>query len=278
MEYILTKSGVLPKLGLGTYSVPVQKLQEIIPTALDIGYTLFDTANKYNNEAIIGEILTSIGRNRKEYLLETKVHSELLLGNLRYLRLNKKSPMLTFRNACKNFQTEYIDVFMIHGIFKSYEKFISKLFTLKNFGLIGYVGLCNANLNQLKQLGAMNLLPDVVQVEIHPYYSNKSVIEFCHKNSVVVEARSPFAHGDAMKDWVNEPILKHIAESHHATIPQIILRWITQQNVIGLPRTSNIEHLKENINSFKISLSRNEIQAINTLNKDRSYGYVSLMN
>lgn len=124
----------------------------------------------------------------------------------------------------------------------------------------------------------MDLLPDVVQVEIHPYFSNKSLIEFCHLHNIVIEARSPFAHGDAMNDWLNEPILQNIAIAHQSTIYQVILRWITQQNVIGLPRTSNIEHLKENMNSFDIILSEDEIRAIDSLNKNRSYGYVSLRN
>lgn len=278
MEYISTKSGSFPKLGLGTYSIPIERLPEILSAALDMGYTLFDTANKYKNEGIIGEILSNAEYIRKDFFIETKVHAEFLLGNLRYLRLNRQSPKSALKNACKNLKTNYIDVFMIHSIFIGYEKYLKEYISLKHHGLIKYVGLCNVNLNQLKILKSMDLLPDVVQVEIHPYFSNKSLIEFCHLHNIIIEARSPFAHGDAMNDWLNEPILQNIAIEHQSTIYQIILRWITQQNVIALPRTSNIEHLKENMNSFDIILSEDEIRAIDSLNKNRSYGYVSSRN
>ena len=275
MEYIYTNLGVFPKLGFGTYSVPKDKLQELILEALRIGYTLFDTANKYKNEELIGRVLHDTGYNRMNYLLETKVHAALLLGNLRYLRLNRKSPRSALHRACRNLRTDYIDVFMIHGFFKGYENFLRRYIALKELGLIKYIGLCNVNLHQLESLYAMRLLPDIVQVEIHPYHSNKPLIEFCHLHNIVVEARSPFAHGDAIVDWMKEPILQNIANVHKATIPQVILRWITQQEIVALPRTSNIHHLKENIQSFKITLSEEEICAIDSLNKDKSYGYIS---
>lgn len=278
MEYISTKSGLLPKLGLGTYSIPIGLLPELISAALDMGYTLFDTANKYQNEEIIGDILSNARYSRKGYLIETKVQSELLLGNLRYLRLNRLSPKSALKNACKNLKTNYIDVFMIHSVFTGYEKYLKEFISLKHHGVIKYVGLCNVNLNQLKTLESKGLLPDIAQVEMHPYFSNKSLLEFCHLHNIVIEARSPFAHGDAMNDWLNEPILQNIAIAHQSTVHQIILRWITQQNVIGLPRTSNIEHLKENMKSFDIILSEDEIRAIDSLNKNKSYGYVSSRN
>ena len=275
MEYISTNSGELPQLGLGTYSIVNTELPKIMQAALDMGYTLFDTANKYHNEGVIGEFLSKVEYNRADYLLETKVHAQLMLGNLRYLRLNKKSPKTALRNACNKLRTDYIDIFMIHGFFKNYERYLREFMRLKQSGLIGHVGLCNVNLSQLKRLESMKLLPDVVQVEIHPYYSNKKMIEFCHARNIVVEARSPFAHGDAMEDWEKDPILLEIANAHQSTIPQVILRWMTQQHIIALPRTSNVRHLEENLKSFDISLSEEEINVINSLNKDRSYGYVS---
>ena len=273
VEYIITKIGKLPKLGLGTFSVHPKKLQEILPVALDLGYSLFDTANKYQNEHIMGNILSKY--HRQSYCLETKVHAELLLGNLRYFRLNRKTVNSAFNNACKQLQTNFIDVFMIHSAFRGCDIYLKKVTDLKFNGKIGYVGLCNVSLDQLEMLEQKRCLPDIVQVEIHPYHSNVSLIEFCHSHDIVVEARSPFAHGDAMMEWLKEPLLQDVANIHHASIPQVILRWMTQQDIIALPRTQSIQHLKDNIDSFGFSLSRDEIDAIHTLNRNKSYGYVS---
>lgn len=274
MEFVEKNNILVPKIGLGTYSMSKELLERIIPASSEIGYTLIDTANKYQNEIPLGNILKKYGRNR--YLIETKVHPTQLLGNIRYLRLNRKDIRSTYHKACMNLQTDHIDVFMIHGIFNGYEKYLNQLLELKKEGKVGLIGICNINVQQLSYFHSCHKqLPDIIQVEIHPYHSNKELVTYCKENSVLVEARSPFAHGDAMDEWCNEDILKEIAEKHHATIPQVILRWITQQDLIAITRTTNISHLKENIDSLKLELTDDDIYRIDSLNKNLSFGYVS---
>lgn len=275
MKYISTQYGALPKIGLGTFSIPQDTLEEIIPVAIKMGYTLFDTACKYHNEDAIGNTLIASRTDRKSTLLQTKVHAELLLGNLRYLRLNGISIDKAWRNACNRLKTDYLDILMLHCTFPDYEKRLKALTSLKRSGKIRLIGICNISLEQLTHLEQVKLLPDVVQVEIHPYFSNKPIIEFCHAHNIVVEARSPFAHGDAMEEWMNEEMLQNIAKKNNASIPQIVLSWIAAQDVIALPRTSSIKHLKENIESLNIKLTEDEMSSIDTLNRNQSYGFVS---
>lgn len=275
MEYLSTQYGRLPKIGLGTFSIPKDILEEIIHFAIDLGYTLFDTAYKYQNEDIIGKALVNLECSRKSVLLQTKINAELLLGNLRYFRLNGISTQKACQRACNRLKTDYLDILMLHSPFPGYEKRLETLMALKQERRVNLVGICNIGLEQLNHLAQIHLLPDVLQVEIHPYFSNKSVVEFCHAHNIVLEARSPFAHGDAMDDWLREKRLQDIAKMHNASIPQVILSWITTQGIIALPRTSNREHLKENIESLNLKLSEEEIKAIDSLNKDKSYGCVS---
>lgn len=275
MEYIPTQYGRLPKIGLGTFSIPKNTLEEIIPVAIKMGYTLFDTACKYRNEDVIGKTLSVSHADRKGILLQTKVHAELLVGNLRYLRLNGISPTKACQNACKRLMTDYLDILMLHSTFPRYERRLETLKSLKQSGRIRLVGICNIGMEQLNDLEQDRLLPDVVQVEIHPYFSNKPVIEYCHAHNIVVEARSPLAHGDAMEEWMNESVLQKIAKKNKATIPQVILGWLAAQDVIALPRTSSKKHLKENIESLNIRLTADEVRLIDSLNKDRSYGFMS---
>ncbi len=275
MEYIQTQIGLLPKIGLGTFSVPDWALRELIPVALTLGCGIIDTAYKYHNEEVIGEILSERVGDRKDYYIETKANAELFLGNLRYLRLNKKSPETILRKSCIRLKSDYIDIFMLHSPFVGYENVIRKYQKIKSSGAIGLIGVCNLNLSRLQDLERMNLLPDLVQVEIHPYHSNNAVVEFCHSHSIVVEARSPFAHGDDFDEWKNEPVLQDLAKRYQATIPQVILRWITQRGIIALPRTQSTKHLEENIESFKLAFTEEEMDSISGLNRDMSYGYVS---
>lgn len=249
-------------------------LEKIIPASLDMGYSLFDTAHKYQNEIPLGNILKRYGLHNA--LIETKVHPAQLMGNLRYLRLNRHNLRSTYRQACDNLQRDKIDVFMIHGIFNGFEKHLNKLLEMKNEGNVGLAGICNINLPQLLHFHQFyGKLPDIIQVEIHPYHSNKELIAFCKEHSVLIQARSPFAHGDAMDKWHQEEVLLQIAQKHNATIPQIILRWITQQDIIAITRSTNILHLQENINSFRIKLTGKEMNMIDSLNKNLSFGYVS---
>ena len=112
----------------------------------------------------------------------------------------------------------------------------------------------------------------------YPYFANEELIAFCRKNKIIVEARSPFAHGDVMEEWKNHPVLKRLAGRYMKTVPQIILRWIVQQRIIALPRSSNYSHLSENIDIFDFSLNEDDMYAVSALNRNLSFGCLSVRN
>ncbi len=113
------------------------------------------------------------------------------------------------------------------------------------------------------------------QIEIHPYHSSKELISFCQDNGIIVEARSPFAHGDALKDWGSDRILQNLSTEYQKTVPQIILRWITQQKVVVLPRSTTQKHIKDNINIFDFKMTESQLLMIDKLNRNQSFGIIS---
>ena len=271
MEYISTPFGPFPKMGLGTFSIPQSQLPGILSQAVQMGCTLFDTALLYRNEDLIGQSLQSF--QRQSLCLQTKVNSQVLRGCRKYLRLDRISVSKAYRNACSRLRTPYLNAFLFHQPFRGYERQLQKAFALKAQGIFQLIGICNITLPQLQSLhAATGLHPDIIQVEIHPYHSNQPLVRYCQQHGIIVQARSPFAHGDAFEAWSQEPVLQELAATHQATIPQLILRWSAQQDIVVLPRTSNIHHLAENLQSFNLHLSPTEIDAINSLNQDRSFG------
>lgn len=271
MEFISNKITKFPLLGLGTFSMHGEQLFNVISNALELGYSLFDTAVKYANEEELGVAL----KDANNVFLQSKVHDMQLLGNLRYLRLNKKSVNKSFSLSTARLGFAP-DIYLLHNTFKGYERSFEKMISLREDNKTKAIGICNVSLDGLKSLvKETGLKPDVVQVEIHPYYNNRELIDYCKEQEILIEARSPLAHGDAMQDWQSNDVLQRIASQYGKSIPQVILRWITQQNIIAIVRTKNPNHLKDNINIFDIRLTEKENEDINSLNKDLSFGFIS---
>lgn len=271
MEFISNKYITLPLLGLGTFTMHGEKLFDVIRNALQLGYSLFDTAVKYANEEELGLAL----KDANNVLFQTKVHYSQLIGNRRYLRLNKKSVNRSFLLSTSRLGT-VPDIYLLHSTFKDYDHYFEKLVKLREKQKTKAIGVCNISLEELQNLlKKTGLKPDIIQVEVHPYYNNKELIDFCKKQEILVEARSPLAHGDILNEWRSNDVLQRIALHYGKTVPQVILRWITQQNVVAIVRSANKEHLVENINIFDFSLTDKEIKDIDSLNKNSSFGCVS---
>lgn len=279
MEYLDVEGKEMPLVGLGCFSLHGKVLIESLTTALEEGYELFDTAFKYDNEKEIGRCITSNTIKREGIIIQTKVCARQLLGSKMLFWLDKKSISSAFEYSCKRLGRDYIDVYLIHSPFVKVANYYKKLVELKDAGKIGIIGVCNFNREQLQTIKSVTGgFPMFNQIEIHPYHNSKELVAFCRDNGIVVEARSPFAHGDALHDWLANEALQKIANEYNKSVPQIILRWVTQQNVIALPRSKTSQHIKDNINIFDFSLTGTQVSVIDKLNRDQSYGFVSSVN
>lgn len=264
----------IPLIGLGTYSQFNETLNHSITTAISNGVLLIDTAYKYQNERDIANVIKGVPRN--QLFIQSKVCARQLLGRLSRLRLDKQSIRKAYHTSCRNLGVKYLDSYLIHSYFCGAEKHYNKLMYLRNNGLVPIIGFCNVNIDQIKSIyNACGEYPMTIQVEIHPYHSQKQLIEFCNEHNIKVQARSPFAHGDVLNEWMEHDTIKKIAIEHGKSVPQIILRWLTQQGVTPIFRSRREEHIVANANIFTFELTQNQMHTIDSLNKNLSFGYIS---
>ena len=272
MDYINLPNDIkLPLIGLGTFPLHGNVLRNSIEMASNIGYQLIDTAHLYKNEQEIGGILRNLKSH--EFHISSKICATQYNGRRRYLYLDKKSVRKSYKNSCRKLGVNRLSIYLLHSCFPYYVKAYMEMVSLYKDGEVGAIGVCNADINNLinikKECG---VYPMINQIEIHPFCSRKEIRDFCNENGIIIMAHSPFAHGDAMKELLENSTLQKIAIKHNKSVAQIILRWITQHNMIVVPRSTNYNRLKDNYEIFDFSLSEEDIHLINSLNRDQSYG------
>ena len=272
---LTTKYGIeIPVLGLGTFSMFGDILNSSIKMAVQSDISLIDTAYKYKNERDISEAISHIERER--IFLQSKVCYAQLKGRLSRLYLDKQSVARAYKQSCRQLNVERLDAYLLHSYFDGCEKHYKELIRLREKGDVSIIGICNANISQLERIyNSTKEYPMILQAEIHLFNSQKPLIEFCKSHNIIIEARSPFAHGDAMSEWMNHGTLQRIAEKHDKTIPQIILKWLIQQNIIVVFRSSDLQHIRSNSSIFDFMLSKEDMKAMDDLNQDKSYGFIS---
>jgi diketogulonate reductase-like aldo/keto reductase len=150
--------------------------------------------------------------------------------------------------------------------------FYRELIKLYESGKVRAIGMANCNVERLEEIKkTFGVLPMVNQIELHPFCQQKEIVDYCKENNIIVEAYSPFAHGAIMQDLLNNETLHHIANNHGKTITQTILRWIVQQEIVALPRSSNPKHIKENASVFDFKLTDEEMSQIHEMDLRRGY-------
>lgn len=270
-SYVTLVNGFrMPKIGLGTFSI---HSSEYFSKAMDSGCLLYDTAAKYCNDAELGCALQQHVKS-DDMVVISKVNELLYLGRRRYLHLDRKSIKTCFRTASERLH-RCPDVLLLHSVFDRYTNAYNELLNLYEQGRLKAIGICNClNIEELENIrNKCGYYPMINQIEVHPYYYPQKVIDFCNNHGIQVIARSPLAHGDILDDMNKK--LRELQICYSKTPTQIILRWLFQKGFVTIVRTSNIIHLQENLSIYNFTLSETDIQYIDSLNKNQSYGYFS---
>jgi diketogulonate reductase-like aldo/keto reductase len=249
------KGAHIPILGLGTWELRGRDCTRIVEQAVKLGYRHFDTAQMYGNEREVGEGIRASGIKREEVFVVTKVAPDNLAPRL--LERSVKDSIGALRLG-------EIDLLLLHWPNKGVplSETIDALVGVKRDGLVRNIGVSNytvALVEEASRLSGDRLVCN--QIEFHPYLDQSKVIAACRKHDMAVVAYSPIARGNAK----NDAVLARIGKAHGKSAAQVSLRWLIQQGIGAIPRTSKVERLAENIAIFDFALTDAEMREIAAL-------------
>jgi 2,5-diketo-D-gluconate reductase B len=246
----------IPLVGLGTWALRGRECARLTEQAIRAGYRHIDTAQMYENEREVGEGVHNSGK-RAEVMVTTKVQPTLLAP--RDLERSVKESLAKLR-------LDVIDLLLIHwpNPRVPLSETLDAMAKMKQAGLVRQLGVSNFTVALLEE--AFKLSPEPLvcnQIECHPYLDQSKVIAACRRLGVAVVAYSPIARGGAKGDAV----LSRIGAVHGKSAAQVCLRYLVQQDIVVIPRTSKVERLTENIALFDFELSDAEMTEIAGLAK-----------
>ncbi len=247
----------IPMLGFGTSPITGGFSTQEVVAALKAGYRHIDTARKYGTEREVGEAMRASGVPRGEIFLVTKVSHE---------NLHEADFARSVEESLKALAVDSVDLLMIHwpNIHIPVAEAVKGLAKAKRQGLARHIGVANFNTTLLAE--ALQLCPEpiaVMQAEYHPYLDQTRVLAACRKHGLAFVAYCPLGRGRLF----NDKVLAEIAAKRGRTVAQIALRWLMQQNVAAIPRSSNPERIAANLDVFDFSLSDSEMERIAALKR-----------
>ena len=257
----------MPRVGLGVFRVDnSSELVNAVKVAIKNGYRSIDGAAIYGNEEAMGEGIREgikeSGISREDLFITSKVWN----ADLGY-----ESTIAAYEASLKRLGVDYLDLYLIHWpVEGKYKEAWRALEYLYKEGRVKAIGVSNFQVHHLQDLlKDAEIKPVINQVELHPYLSQEKVREFCKENDIQVEAWSPLMAGNGL---LENDVLKEIAKKYNKTTAQVVLRWDLQSQVITIPKSTNEGRLIENIDIFDFNLSKDDMDKIDSLNKDLRVG------
>ncbi|GAC1332531.1 MAG: aldo/keto reductase [Bradyrhizobium sp.] len=252
MRYVEANGAKIPAIGLGTWELRGRACARLVEQAIKLGYRHIDTAQVYENEREVGEGLRASGVRREEVFVTTKVWTTHFAPN--DLERSTKDSLAKLRLS-------EVDLLLLHWPNPQVplSETLGALARVKQLGMVRHIGVSNFTVALIDE--AVAACPEPLacdQVEYHPYLDQTKLKEACARHGMALVAYSPVAKGRVKDDAT----LTRIGRAHGKTAAQVCLRWLVQQNVSAIPRTSRIERLSENIDIFDFALSDEEIDEI----------------
>ncbi|KAK5638756.1 hypothetical protein RI129_013051 [Pyrocoelia pectoralis] len=283
----------IPVLGLGTWESTKGDIKQAVMDAIDVGYRHFDCAHVHSNQKQIGEAITA--KISEGVITRTDLFITSKLWNT-YHRPGSVEHIL--KSDLQEMNLEYFDLYLIHwpvgfkegdALFPigpngfeysdyDYTETWTAMEEVCKKGLVKSIGLSNFNKRQIERILEMGKITPVNnQVECHPYFNQKKLIEFCKSKQMSVTAHSPFGSPGYEpfknnKRILDDPTLKEIGKKYGKTAAQIAIRYQIERGVIVIPKSTNKERIKENFNVFDFSLSPEDVGLIDALNTNQRYG------
>ena len=261
MEYVTLNNGIqMPILGYGVYQVKNEECERCVLDAIDAGYRLIDTAQSYGNEEAVGNAIKKCGVARENLFITTKVW----ISNGGY-----EKAKASLQESLKKLQSEYIDLVLIHQPFNDYYGTYRAMEEAYKEGWIRAIGVSNFYVDRLIDLYSfVEVKPAVNQIETHVFHQQKTAHEYMEKYNIQHESWGPFAEG--RKDFFTNPVLVKIGEKYSKSAAQVALRYLIQNHVVVIPKSTHKERMIENINVFDFKLNDEDMKLISALDEKES--------
>lgn len=258
----LLHGATMPQLGLGTGPLRGEEATATVATAIDLGYRLIDTAFNYQNEGQVGLGLKASGVAREDVFITTKFNRE----SHSVVGAHK-----AFADSARRLGVDYIDLLMIHWPNPADDNYVDAwrgLIELLDKGDVRAIGMSNFKPAHLDRLIAeTGVTPDVNQIELSPTVARLGPRTYNADHRIVTESWSPLG---AKTDVLDAPVIVELATKYGRTSAQIVLRWHIELGLVAIPKSSDSERLRANLDIFDFTLQREEIDAISALDRGES--------
>lgn len=266
----------IPVLALGTWFIDDDKVEEAVKSAVKLGYRHIDTAQAYGNEQGVGKGIRSCNVPREQIFVTSKVAAE-------YKTYEEAAASID--RSLANMGLDYIDMMIIHSpqpwdkVNQSEDHYVEgnraawrALENAYKAGKLRAIGVSNFLQEDIENLwDTAEIKPMVNQVLCHISNSPLELIDYCQKKGMAMEAYSPVAHGEALKNKA----IADMAEKYGVTIPQLCIRFDIQLGMIVLPKTANPEHMKVN-GDVDFIISDEDMEILKHVERIKDYGKHSI--
>lgn len=248
----------MPMLGLGVYKATGEnEVEQAICHAVNAGYRLIDTASAYANEDGVGRGIRQCGIPREDLFITTKIwNNAQRLGDVEG----------AFNRSLDRLMTDYVDLYLVHWpVPGCYLQTWKKLEEFYHSGQARSIGVSNFQIRHLKELESVSdITPAVNQIEFHPYWYQKELVEYCQSHGIVVQAYAPLARGA----YLDDDVICVLATKYCKTPAQIGLRWTIQKGVAVIPKSTQEQRILSNAQLFDFEIEPEDMAIIDTLNKN----------
>lgn len=257
MKKVVLNNGVeMPVLGFGVFQIAdPAECERSVRDAIDVGYRLLDTAASYGNEESVGKAIRAGGVRREELFVTTK----LWIADTGY-----EKTKAAFDRSMERLGLDYLDLYLIHQPYGDVYGAWRAMEELYREGRVRAIGVSNFHPDRVMDfIVHQEVVPAVNQIETHPFHQQIETQKFLKENNVQIESWGPFAEGK--NNVFHNEILSSVAAKHGKSVAQVILRWLTQREVVVIPKSVRKERMAENFQIFDFELDASDMESIATL-------------
>jgi diketogulonate reductase-like aldo/keto reductase len=247
----------MPIIGFGSWQLYGEVAEKSVLCSLRNGYRLIDTAMIYQNEKDIGTAVNKSCIPREDIFITTKLWPA---------EQGYKSTLNACERSLKLLKLSYIDLYLIHWPAQELlDETWNAMETLLKQGKCRAIGVSNYTIPQLEYLiDNSSVIPSVNQVEFNPYFYQKELLEFCQIHKIQVESYCPLTR----KVKLTDSKLVLLSLKYHKTAAQVLIRWALQKGLVTIPKSSNEDRIRENIDIFDFEISEKDISFLDSFHEN----------